>query len=374
MRIGVLTSSRADYGIYLPLLNALFEDVFFSLDIIAFGTHLSKTHGHTVDNILNDGFSVKYKIETTPEGDTAFDISHSMALTSNKFSLFWEENKNNFDIVFCLGDRYEMFSAVSASIPFNIKLAHIHGGEKTLGAIDNVFRHSISHASILHFASNSTYTKRLTRLLDNNKYIYNIGSLSLENLNGIEILSKSKFQLKWGIDLNKETVLLTFHPETVEPEKNILFANELVVLISSLSNKFQFLITMPNADTNGNVIREKFNSSFKNDESVFLVENLGLQSYFSAMKHCVFLLGNTSSGIIEAASFGKYVINIGNRQKGRSVSKNVLTSPINSTKIKQTINSLKGQYNFNGLNIYFQDSPSKSIIDILKQYHNNNVQ
>jgi GDP/UDP-N,N'-diacetylbacillosamine 2-epimerase (hydrolysing) len=374
MRIGVLTSSRADYGIYLPLLKALSLDDFFSFEIIAFGTHLSKRHGYTVDNILNDGFSVKYQIETTPEGDTAFDISHSMAITSNKFAFFWEDNKNNFDIVFCLGDRYEMFSAVSASIPFNIKFAHLHGGEKTLGAIDNIFRHSISHASILHFASNIAYTKRLIKLLDNNKNVYNIGSLSLENLKGIKILSKSEFQLKWGIDLNKETVLLTFHPETVGPEKNILFTNELVLLISSLSAKFQFLITMPNADTNGNMIREIFGSSLKNSESVFLIESLGLQSYFSAMQHCVFLLGNTSSGIIEAASFGKYVINIGNRQNGRAASKNVLNIPINSTKINRVINSLKGQYAFKGSNIYFQDSPSKSIINILKQYHNNNVQ
>jgi GDP/UDP-N,N'-diacetylbacillosamine 2-epimerase (hydrolysing) len=131
---------------------------------------------------------------------------------------------------------------------------------------------------------------------------------------------------------------------------------------------------MPNADTNGNMIREIFGSSLKNSESVFLIESLGLQSYFSAMQHCVFLLGNTSSGIIEAASFGKYVINIGNRQNGRAASKNVLNIPINSTKINRVINSLKGQYAFKGSNIYFQDSPSKSIINILKQYHNNNVQ
>ncbi len=348
--------------------------IFFSLEIIAFGTHLSKRHGYTIDNILNDGFSVKYQIETTPDGDTALDISHSMAMTSNKFAVFWEDNKNSFDIVFCLGDRYEMFSAVSASIPFNIKFAHIHGGEKTLGAIDNIFRHFISHASTLHFTSNVVYAKRLSRLLDNNKNVYNIGSLSLENMKEVKILSKSDFQQKWGIDLNKKTILFTFHPETVEPEKNILFTNELVLLISSLSAEFQFLITMPNADTNGNIIRKKFISNFKNSETVFLIENLGLQSYFSAMHHCVFLLGNTSSGIIEAASFGKYVINIGNRQKGRAISKNVLNIPINATKINRVINSLKGQYNFKGSNIYFQDSPSKSIIKILKHYLNNNVQ
>ena len=235
MRIGVLTSSRADYGIYLPLLKALSLDDFFSLEIIAFGTHLSKRHGYTVDNILNDGFSVKYQIETTPEGDTAFEISNSMAITSNKFALFWEDNKDNFDIVFCLGDRYEMFSAVSTSIPFNIKLAHIHGGEKTLGAIDNIFRHSISHASTLHFVSCRAHGARVAELTESQENIFDVGSLSLDNIKSLPFLSINEFFDRFKVNLSLPTILLTVHPETISHEKNACYVDELVKSLLSFT-------------------------------------------------------------------------------------------------------------------------------------------
>jgi GDP/UDP-N,N'-diacetylbacillosamine 2-epimerase (hydrolysing) len=367
MRIGVLTSSRADYGIYLPLLKALSLDCFFSLEIIAFGTHLSKRHGYTVNNILNDGFNVKYQIETTPEGDSAFDISHSMAITSNKFAFFWEDNKNNFDIVFCLGDRYEMFSAVSSSIPFNIKLAHLHGGEKTLGAIDNIFRHSITLASTLHFVSCRAHGARVAELTESEKNIFDVGSLSLDNIKSLPFLSINEFFDRFRVDLSLPTILLTIHPETVSPEKNARYVDELIKSLLAFKH-YQVLITLPNADTSSLVIRNRFlQLPAETDSRISCHENLGTQGYFTAMKYCLFLLGNTSSGIIEAASLQKWVINLGDRQKGRQQSNNIVNSPFEHKSIIAAVEQIEQHLVYEGENIYFKDNVAQTICTVIKK-------
>ena len=188
MRIGLLTSSRADFGIYRPLIKEILGNTNFELKIIAFGTHLSVFHGFTIDEIRSEGFEIKYTIDSLLVSDTSESISTTIGLTIIKFSSFWKENHDQFDIVFCLGDRYEMFAAVISGISFGVKFAHIHGGEKTLGAIDNIFRHSITHASFIHFASTKEYKKRIIQILDDPKRVYYSGALSLDNLNSIQLL------------------------------------------------------------------------------------------------------------------------------------------------------------------------------------------
>jgi GDP/UDP-N,N'-diacetylbacillosamine 2-epimerase (hydrolysing) len=175
MRIGVLTSSRADYGIYRPLLKALKNDPFFDCSIIAFGTHLSTHFGKTIDRIRDDGFEVKYTVSSMLLGDDANTIASATALTSMKFAEFWKEHAADFDLVFCLGDRYEMFAAVIAGVPFGIRFAHLHGGETTLGAIDNVYRHSITHASLLHFTSAEVHASRVKSLLGHDEGVFVCG-------------------------------------------------------------------------------------------------------------------------------------------------------------------------------------------------------
>ena len=156
MNIAVLTSSRADYGIYLPLLKKLQSDPFFNLKIFVFGTHMSVFHGLTKNQIKEDGFEISREIESLVLGDSAEAISSAMGLTMLKFASVWAQEQNETDLIFCLGDRYEMFGAVMACVPFNIPVAHIHGGETTIGAIDNIFRHSLSLASKLHFVTTHT--------------------------------------------------------------------------------------------------------------------------------------------------------------------------------------------------------------------------
>jgi len=365
MRIGVLTSSRADFGIYLPLLKKLKADDYFDLSIIAFGTHLSPAYGYTIEQILSAGFEVPYSIDTIPTNDTPVAISTAMGATIVKFAEFWDSHKTDFDLVLCLGDRYEMFSAVTAGIPFQIIFAHLHGGETTLGAIDNVFRHSITLASKYHFVSTSEAAKRVAQIIGSGEHIAYVGALGLDNLDSEEYFSIDEFYQKWGVNLSCETILTTFHPETVEYKQNEYFAQELVKAITNLNN-YQVLITMPNADTAGNIIRNALITNFSNSDRVFLMENLGTKGYFTAMKHCAFLLGNTSSGIIEAASFGKYVINLGDRQKGRSAGPNVITLPISSDLINNAVKYVEAAPKLSTNNIYYNGGAGSKIVAFLK--------
>ncbi len=365
MRISVLTSSRADYGIYLPLLKILREDAFFDLNIIAFGTHLSKNHGYTIDDILADGFEIGYPVKTFC-GDAVKEISLSMALTTKEFASIWDIEKEKTELIMCLGDRYEMFAAVTASIPFGISIAHIHGGETTLGAIDNVFRHSLTLMSKYHFTSTQVHAEKVKTLIGGETGIYHVGSLSLDNLDSIKLLSLGEFKLKFGIDLSTPTILATFHPETVAFEKNEEYASVLSSVFKELTG-FQIVITMPNADTMGNVIRREFETLGIQNNHIITIENFGIQGYFTAMKYCSFLLGNTSSGIIEAASFKKYVINLGDRQKGRIAGQNVIHAKIEKGVILQEIERLTQLGDCEGKNTYKGNSlASKQIIKVLK--------
>lgn len=352
MRIGVLTSSRADYGIYLPLLRRLEADDRFELSIIAFGTHLKKEFGYTLQQILDDGFSVPFSIDNLENSDDVLSITKSYARTIDLFAPFWHDHQHAFDIVLCLGDRFEMAAAVNAGIPFGIKFAHFHAGETTLGAIDNVYRHQISLASDLHFVSVPLFAERVHQLLDRNDTTTVIGSLSLLNLNDIPLLSDAAFLEKWNIDLSKPSILVTVHPETVHYQQNETFSEEMYAALFALSEKFQIIVTLPNADTNGSVFRKKFFTLKENVPSVHLIENFGTQSYFTCMKRVDFLLGNTSSGIIEAASFGKYVLNIGDRQKGRFAPENVIHVPFDAQKIIAKAKEISGK-TFEGVNPYY---------------------
>ena len=363
MKVAVLTSSRADYGIYLPLLKALKKDTFFELSIIAFGTHLSQKHGYTLHQIESDGFEVSIKVDTMPVDDTPFSISNAIGKTITNFSKVWAENK--YDLVFCLGDRYEMFAACASSIPFNIKLAHIHGGEQTLGAIDDAFRHAITHMSTYHFTTTDTYKNRVIELKGNDKNVYNMGALSIDNLKKLPLYSVEEFKNNFQIDLSKPSILVTFHPETVSFERNETYINEILSALSEIKN-YQFIITMPNADTMGNLIREKLNSFIKNNANALGVESFGTLGYLSCMKHCSFMLGNTSSGFVEAAYFPKYVINLGERQTGRIVTENMINCKIDQHEIVKAIERFSSIKLPKTINIYGDGNTSEKIIESLK--------
>ncbi|OEK01632.1 UDP-N-acetyl-D-glucosamine 2-epimerase, UDP-hydrolysing [Roseivirga sp. 4D4] len=367
--IGVLTSSRADYGIYYPLLKRIADSAEYDLSLIAFGSHTSKLHGYTIDAIEADGFEVDYKLKTQTGNDEPNDVSTSMGITLLKFSDFWEVHHSRFALVFCLGDRFEMLAAVLAAVPYGITFAHVHGGEKTLGAMDNSFRHCISHFSKIHFTSLPEYASRVSKLIESSENIHIVGALSLENVGTVKLLSPEEFLEKWGVDLRKPTVLVTVHPETIEYENNAHFADELIKSLEHIVNRFQLLITMPNADTKASAYRKAFLAlAAEHSTSVFTIENLGTQSYFTSMKYCSFLLGNTSSGIIEAASFEKNVINLGKRQDGRISGDNVHHVDFDTEAIMRKVENLAGMSPYTGGNIYHRTGSSKLIMQEVDSY------
>ncbi len=359
-RIAVLSSGRMDFSYYIPLLKAL-KKKHYPLDIIAFGTHTSTQHGDTKNCFQEEGFDVSFTADTLTGGDTPHDINLNMAKSISKISEIW--NNSRPDLVLCLGDRYEMFAAVTSTVPHNLKVAHFHGGETTLGAIDNVFRHAISCMSTYHFTSTHTHKKRVCDILGTHTHVYNVGALSLDNLNTIKLYNIKQFQATFNIDLSPPTLLCTFHPETTELDDTL---NNLNILLKSLDkSKFQVLITCPNSDTLGNKMTEAIHAFTKNKNKFHSVQSLGLRGYYSAIALCKAVIGNSSSGIIETASFSKYAINLGNRQKGRDAGPNVLHTSLSETSILETIRSLDSLPPLTTNNIYGNGTTTQKIMEIL---------
>jgi len=334
---------------------------------VAFGTHTSEKYGYTVSEIIEDGYKDIVKIETVTDSDSAIDISRSMATTINKFSDLWNQYRDWIDIAICLGDRYEMFAAVASSVPFNIEVAHLHGGETTLGAIDNKFRHCITSMSSTHFVATEMFEEKVIEITGKGNNVHNVGALSMDKLSEIEFYDVPAFQNAFAVDLSIPTILVTIHPETTNIESIDTNTDIFICTLKKLSESYQILITLPNADTNGNKIRAKLNDLSDRNNKVICKESLGYRGYFSAMKHCKLLLGNTSSGIIEAASFEKFVINIGSRQKGRATSKNIYNAGFNEQEITTAVSQIKKrQYKYTGSNIYFKADVADKIINVLK--------
>lgn len=365
MKVGILTSSRADYGIYLPLLQKMKIDSFFEIEVIAFGTHLSKSHGYTLYEIEKDGYDCIHTISSLISNDDEQTIASSYGLTVLKFADFWASHK--YDLVFCLGDRFEMNAAVQTGIPFGVKFAHLHGGETTLGAFDNVYRHQITLASILHFTATETYKNKVANLIETTAGVFVVGSLSLDNICSFKPIDKKVFYDTFKIP-EDDYALVTFHPETISPAANYQYAKAMRKALTKISQNLFVIITMPNADTLGSIYREEILQLKKElPERILLIENFGKANYFSAMHYSKILIGNTSSGILEAASFGKYVVNVGNRQKGRVQSKNVLNCEFEEAAMISAFAKGICFGKYNGDNVYFKQGTAENIIKIVKK-------
>jgi len=370
MKIGILTSSRADYGIYRPLLQALAADPIFDMHILAFGTHLSEQYGYTIHHIESDGYHISARFDTSPSGDTPLDISLSMGKTINAFAQIWTEQE--YDIVFALGDRYEMFAAVSSSIPFNICIAHLHGGEITLGAIDNALRHSITSIAQYHFTAAEPYNQRVIEIKGDDSNIHNVGALSIDNIKTLSLLSIKEIKAKYDIDLSIPTILVTVHPETIHPKNNNVHIIEFINALKELI-KYQLIITMPNADTMGLYIREQLEIFIDQTPNAIRVENFGSLAYLSCMNHCRMLLGNSSSGFIEAKGLYKPVVNVGNRQKGRLITDNIFSASFNKEDIIEKISEAETYKPSANKNIYGEGNTAYKIISILKEIANEDI-
>ncbi len=349
--IGVITCGRSDFSIYLPLLNYLENDKRFNLFVLATGSHLEKKYGLTINDILKHKFKNILKVKSLVNDDSTYGISKSMAKTLKNFSDIYKDNK--FDLLVALGDRYEMFSAVSASIPFNIPIAHLHGGETTLGAIDESFRHSITSMSKLHFTSCSKHSSRVAKILDkgSRKSIFNIGSLSFHNKNLFKDLSKKDLFSVLGLKQNENYILVTIHPETVNTKVNKTLVKNTLNALKEMPIKK--VLTMPNNDTDNEVFRNSTKELQKRNDFI-IFDNLGPELYMSAIKHCKCMVGNSSSGIIESARFSKYAVNIGARQKGRLHNNNLINSSYDKKTILNSVDKAIKKGNYSGADIFFK--------------------
>lgn len=362
VKIALLTAGRSDYSIYLPLIKKLAGVKHFNLQIIAFGSHPYEKFGKSIDFIEKDGYRAKYIIKALQTEFSAKSISLSMGNTIKKFAQIYQ--KERYDLILALGDRFEMFAAVSASVPFNIPVAHLYGGEKTLGSIDEKFRHSITLMSKYHFTSTKSHAKKVAKLNDSDEHVYNVGALALDNIKNMRLLSIADLKEELKVDFTKPTLLATLHPETVNLAVNSQLVNAFLKAVDA--SGYQTLVTLPNNDTENHHIRSEILKLSKKKGNIFHFNALGPLRYFSCMKYCYAVIGNSSSGIVEAASFGKYFINIGDRQKGRDRGKNVLDVIADAKMIKQKIYEINNLPKLSNTNIYGDGRTADRIISILE--------
>lgn len=321
--ICVVTGTRADYGLlYWPMkeLQKL-KDV--KVNLVATGTHLSEKHGYTINAIRADGWNLDAEIDIEINGDRPSDISRVMAVTLNKFSLYFE--KNQPDLLLILGDRYEIFAVAQAAMVNNIPIAHIHGGEITEGAIDDSIRHALTKLSHLHLTSTEEYRKRVIQMGEDPSRVFCVGAPGLDNIKNLSLLSREKLQKELGCSFNEKNILITFHPVTISEEETIKETKNFFNALETLPSTVSFFITMPNADTySSGILKAIEDFKTKNASRTYIYTSLGQLRYLSLMKVSDVIAGNSSSGIIESPFMNKAVVNVGLRQKGRATSQHVI--------------------------------------------------
>jgi UDP-hydrolysing UDP-N-acetyl-D-glucosamine 2-epimerase len=331
--ICIVTGGRADYGIYLPILRKIQEDSELDLRLIVTGSHLSSEFGSTIRTIENDGFQVSDRVEILAASDTPQSIARSMGLGTIGFSQSFDRDRP--DILLLQGDRFEIHAAAVAALPFNIPVAHIHGGELTEGAIDDALRHSITKLSHFHFVANEEYRRRVIQLGEEPWRVVISGAPSLENLSTMSLMTREELEAQTGLNLERRPLLVTYHPVTLEYQRTEWQVAQLLDAVKSSGMPVVF--TAPNADTGGRVIKEMLKDYVQSDPQAQLVDNLGTLKYFSLMAIASAMVGNSSSGLVEAPSLALPVVNIGARQQGRLRAQNVIDVGYNKEDILEGI-------------------------------------
>lgn len=356
-KVFLVTSTRAEYGIMSRLIRMFYNDKDIDFKLIVTGMHLSEKFGNTYKEIDIPNFEkVDIEIEKSP--------AHSLALAIEKFSQLFQKLKP--DIVVLLGDRYEIMGVAQACMLNNIPIAHLYGGDTTQGAIDEAIRHSITKMSHLHFTSSEEYRKRVIQLGENPKRVFNVGSLGVENIKKVNLLSKEELEKSLDFKFNKKNVLVTFHPVTLEGNSKSQF-NELLSALDELKDT-NIIITYPNSDEGSNEIFEQIKQFEKTHNNVRAYKSLGLLRYLSCMRYVDMVIGNSSSGIYETPSFKIPTINIGNRQKGRLQASSVINC---SPKKEDIVTAIEKGYLFdcsNSKNPYEQENTAEIIYNTVKNF------
>lgn len=336
-KICIVTSTRAEYGLLKPLMKKVKDGGKYELQVIVTGTHLSLEFGNTYKAIEEDGFVINEKVEILLSSDSSVGIAKTMGLATISFAEVFERLKPNILVV--LGDRYEMFSVCSAAVVCKIPIAHLHGGETTEGAFDEAFRHSITKMSHLHFTSTEEYRKRVIQLGEDPNRVFNVGAIGAQNILTTKLLEKEELEKEINFKLDKPYGLVTFHPVTLE---NNTAEEQFKELLKTMDDKknMKFIITKANSDSDGRIVNKLIDEyESENKERIKVFTSMGMLRYLSAMKYCSCVIGNSSSGIIEAPTLKVPTINIGERQKGRIQAESVINCSPNRNDIGRAIDS-----------------------------------
>lgn len=369
-RIGIMTGTRAEYGLLKSLMQEINKDNDLELYLIVSGMHLSPEFGMTYKEIEEDGFEINAKVEMLLSSDSPAGISKSIGLGVIGFAD--EFQRADLDMLILLGDRYEALSAAISAMVMRIPIAHLHGGELTEGAIDEGIRHSITKMSYLHFTSTEQYRNRVIQLGENPERVFYVGALGVENIKKINLMTKEELERSIHFEIDENTVVVTYHPVTLE---NNTVGEQFLNLLKVLDRnpKIRMIFTKANADTNGRIVNELIDKyAAQNSERACAFMSLGQKRYLSALKYCRIVIGNSSSGIIEAPSFGKPIINIGDRQKGRICADSVINCGYTQKEIQQAMETaLTKEFEnkaSNCRNPYEKENTAANIISVIKDY------
>ena len=368
MKICIITSNRADFGLLKNLIFKIEKNKNFILKVIASGTHFSKKYGYTYDEIKESKIQIYRKIICKFNSDNSEGISQVISKCITESSKIFKTFRP--DIVIVLGDRYEILaSAISAHLS-RIPVAHIHGGEVTHGVIDDAFRHSITKMSHIHFVANAIYKKRVVQLGESPKNVYVVGGLGVDSISKTNLLKKSELEKKFNLKFNKTNFLVNFHPETLNKNLAKKQIRELLSAFSELKNT-GLIFTIPGPDLENEIVVKLIKKFTLKHKNAYFFKSLGQVNYFSFLNQVDGMIGNSSSGLLEMPYFKKGTINIGTRQSGRLFAKSVINIEIKKSKIIQAVKKLLSN-NFqknikNNINPYGNPGASDKIIKILKK-------
>lgn len=367
-KICIVTGTRAEYGLLRCLIKELYHDEEFECRLIVTGSHLAPEFGLTWQEIVKDGFEIDKKVEILLSSDTPSGTSKSMGLAMIGMTDALDTLQP--DIVVVLGDRFEIFAAAAATFVCGYVLAHIDGGELTEGVLDDSFRHCITKMAHLHFTATERYRQRVIQLGEMPDRVYNVGGIHVDAIKNIPLLDKKQVEAILGTPLSEKTICVTYHPETLNSRDQESDVHALLEALKMLVDT-KIIITLPNADPGSRIIIERIREFGNQTENVYIFESLGHTCYLSLLQYVDAVVGNSSSGIVEAPLFGIGSINIGNRQKGRICGESIINVPPKKGNIYQAIRRVQSADFKDGLKSlshpYGTGGTAARIKDILKQ-------
>ena len=365
-KICVITGSRAEYGLLRWVMQGIKDHPDLTLQLIVTGMHLSEDFGMTVDEIETDGFKVDFKVETLENNDTAVGIASAMSRGLSGVAKALDDLKP--DLILVLGDRYEIFVSVAAALVAKIPVAHIHGGELTIGAFDDALRHAITKMSHLHFVATEEYKNRVIQLGENPNSVFLVGGLGIETIKNLKLLDQEELEKALNVKFKEKSLLITFHPTTLDEQTPRAQMQELLNAVDRLTN-VTLIFTLPNADTGGREIIKMIQDYVGKNPNAYAFPSLGQLKYLSCIAQVNGVVGNSSSGILEVPSFKKGTVNIGDRQKGRIRTSSVIDCETNKKSISKAIETLLSEQFKNSLNSvknpFDQGNSSAKIVELI---------